>query len=196
MLSPKIGCVVGSDVAKSTHVVCALEAPSGARRLKSTAIPATAAGHAQLLDWLRGWGEPARLLIGLASTGSLWEPLDDALTQAGHAVVLLNAHQTASWATSLGVRAKTAGLDAHTLARGRLAGWPAGRLGAGEHRARRDRPGVAYAHPGAARPGREPECRAPAPARRAGAGRPRSGRPPARARRPGRPSGAAPVERF
>jgi transposase len=32
-------------------------------------------------------------------------------------------HQTASWAASLGLRAKTAGLDARTLARGLLAGW-------------------------------------------------------------------------
>src|SRR5260221_1410402 len=168
MLSTKIGCVVGLDVAKSTHVVCALEAPSGALRRMSTAIPATAAGHAQLLDWLSGWGEPASLLIGREATGSRWEPLYDALTQAGHAVVLLTPHQTASWATSLGLRAKTDGLDAHTLA-----GWPAGRLGAGEHCAQRDRPGVAHAHPGAARPARESECRTPAPARRAGAGLPR-----------------------
>src|SRR5258706_9811421 len=123
MLSPKIGCVVGIDVAKSTHVVCALEAPSGALRRQSTAIPATAAGHAQLLDWLSGWGEPASLLIGREATGSRWEPLYDALTQAGHAVVLLTPHQTASWATSLGLRAKTDGIDAHTLARGLLAGW-------------------------------------------------------------------------
>src|SRR5258707_12300499 len=97
MVSPKIGCVVGIDVAKSTHVVCALEAPSGALRLKSTAIPATAEGHAQLLDWLSGWGEPASLLIGLESTGSLWEPLDDALAQAGHPAGLPSRHQTAPW---------------------------------------------------------------------------------------------------
>jgi transposase len=125
MLSPAIRCVVGIDVAKSAHVVCALEAPSGAVRLKSAPIPATAAGHAQLLAWLQEWaeGEPARLLIGLESTGSLWEPLYDALTQAGYAALLLNPHQTASWAASLGLRAKTDGIDAHTLARGLLAGW-------------------------------------------------------------------------
>ncbi len=125
MLPPAIRCVVGIDVAKSVHVVCALEAPSGAVRLKSTPIPATAAGHAQLLAWLQEWaeGEPARLLIGLESTGNLWEPLYDALTQAGYATLLLNPHQTASWATSLGLRAKTDGIDAHTLARGLLAGW-------------------------------------------------------------------------
>src|SRR5258708_21472677 len=62
-------------------------------------------------------------LIGLEATGPLWEPLYDALSHAGYAVVLLNPHQTASWAASLGLRAKTDGLDAHTLARGLLAGW-------------------------------------------------------------------------
>ncbi|HEX9414276.1 MAG TPA: IS110 family transposase, partial [Ktedonobacterales bacterium] len=123
MLSSEIRCVVGIDVAKSAHVVCALEAPSGAVRLKSTPIPATAAGYAQLVEWLGTWGEPAALLIGLESTGSLWEPLYDALNQAGYAVLLLNPHQTASWAASLGLRAKTDGIDAHTLARGLLAGW-------------------------------------------------------------------------
>jgi transposase len=125
MLSSEIRCVVGIDVAKSAHVVCALEAPSGAVRLKSTPIPATAAGYAQLVEWLGTWaaGEPSRLLIGLESTGSLWEPLYDALTQAGYTAVLLNPHQTAAWASSLGLRAKTDGIDAHTLARGLLAGW-------------------------------------------------------------------------
>src|SRR5258708_35102440 len=62
-------------------------------------------------------------LIGLEATGPLWEPLYDSLTQHGYAVVLLNPRQTASWAASLGLRAKTDGLDAHTLARGLLAGW-------------------------------------------------------------------------
>ena len=125
MALPEIRCVVGIDVAKSAHVVCALEAPSGAVRLKSTPIPATGAGYAQLVEWLDTWaaGDPAQLLIGLESTGSLWEPLYDALMRAGYGVLLLNPHQTASWASSLGLRAKTDGIDAHTLARGLLAGW-------------------------------------------------------------------------
>jgi transposase len=94
-------------------------------RLKSTPIPATGAGYSQLVEWLDSWaaGDPARLLIGLESTGSRWEPLYDALTRAGYGVLLLNPHQTASWAASLGLRAKTDGIDAHTLARGLLAGW-------------------------------------------------------------------------
>jgi hypothetical protein len=45
-LFPEIRCVVGIDVAKTAHVVCALEAPSGTVRLKSTPIPAIAEGHA------------------------------------------------------------------------------------------------------------------------------------------------------
>src|SRR5262249_51756590 len=125
MLSPEIGCVVGIDVAKASHVVCALEVPSGAVRLPGTPIPATAEGYAQVVGWLRQWegGDPARLLIGLESTGSLWEPLDDALVQAGSPVLLLTPHQTAAWATRLGLQAKTAGIDAHTLAGGRRGGW-------------------------------------------------------------------------
>ena len=125
MLPSEIRCVVGIDVAKTAHVVCALDAPSGSVRLKSTPIPATADGYARLVGWLREWDgdEPGTLLIGMESTGSLWEPLYDALTQASYPVVLLNPHQTAAWATSLGLRAKTDGIDAHTLARGLLAGW-------------------------------------------------------------------------
>jgi transposase len=94
-VSAQIRCVVGIDVAKTAHVVCALDVPSGAVRRKSTSIPATAAGHARLLEWLGEWGagEPATLLIGLESTGSLWEPPDDALTPAGYSVVLLHPDQ-------------------------------------------------------------------------------------------------------
>ncbi len=127
MLPPEIRYVVGIDVAKSAHVVCALEAPSGIVRLKSTPIPATADGYGQLINWLQEWtagaDHPTALWIGLESTGSLWEPLYDALRHAGYVAVLLNPHQTASWAASLGLRAKTDGIDAHTLARGLLAGW-------------------------------------------------------------------------
>src|SRR5262245_66263635 len=83
MLPDAIRCVVGIDVAKASHIVCALEAPSGAVRLKSTSIAASPAGYAQLGQWLQEWGEPQTLLIGLESTGSLWEPLYDTLTPGG-----------------------------------------------------------------------------------------------------------------
>ena len=37
-------------------------------------------------------------------------------------MLVLNPRQTASWSASLGLRAKTDGIDAHTVARGLLAG--------------------------------------------------------------------------
>ncbi len=117
--------VVGIDVAKHTHVVCALEAPGGAIRHKPSVIEASAAGYTLFLSWLATWraGEtPEAVLIGLEATGVLWEPLYDTLTQAGYRVLVLNPRQTASWATSLGLRAKTDHADALTLARGLLAG--------------------------------------------------------------------------
>jgi transposase len=122
MLAPEIRCVVGIDVAKQAHVVCALEAPSGTVRHKPSRIEATAAGYTLLRSWLQTWGARETLLIGLEATGPLWEPLYDTLTQVGYTVVLLNPRQTAAWASSLGLRAKTDGLDAQTLARGLLAG--------------------------------------------------------------------------
>lgn len=118
--------MVGIDVAKDAHVVCALEAPGGAARKPATRIEASSQGYAQLCGWLKAWGEPAELLIGLETTGVLWEPLYEAVTQAGYTVLVLNPRQTSSWATGLGLRAKTDGIDARTLARGLLAGYARG----------------------------------------------------------------------
>lgn len=123
VLDTTIRCVVGIDVAKRSHVVCALDAPTGAMRQRPRAIEATADGYAQLCRWLADWGEPGSVLIGVEATGSLWEPLHDRLTGAGYRVLLLNPRQTSAWAASLGLRAKTDGLDAQTLARGLLAGY-------------------------------------------------------------------------
>jgi transposase len=122
MLPAETRCVVGIDVAKHAHVVCALDVPSGAVRHKPSRIEASAEGYALLCSWLQEWGTPETVLLGLEATGPLWEPLYEQLTQAGYVVLLLNPRQTASWATSLGLRAKTDELDAQTLARGLLAG--------------------------------------------------------------------------
>jgi transposase len=118
-----VRCVVGVDVAKHSHMVCALAAPSGAVRQRAFKIAATVEGYAQLRAALARWGEPHEVLVGVEATGCLWEPLYDALTQAGYRLLVLNPRQTASWAASLGLRAKTDGLDAQTLARGLLAGY-------------------------------------------------------------------------
>jgi transposase len=123
MVPSQIRYVVGIDVAKQFHVVCALEAPSGTLRQRATRIEATREGYDQLVQWLKRWGEPEALLIGLEATGVLWEPLYEVVTQAGYTILVLNPRQTASWAASLGLRAKTDGIDAHTLARGLLAGY-------------------------------------------------------------------------
>jgi transposase len=103
-------------------VVCAREVPGGTVRHKPGRLEASAQGHAQLRAWLQSWGTPPTILLGLEATGPLGEPLSDALTHAGYTVLLLNPRQTASWAASLGLRAKTDGLDAQTLARGLAAG--------------------------------------------------------------------------
>jgi transposase len=113
---------VGIDVAKRTHTVCALDAQTGKVWLRPRTIEATTAGYAEVCTLLRSWGEPPTILIGREATGCLWEPLYEALTRAGYTVLGLNPRQTASWATSLGLRAKTDDLDAQTLARGLLAG--------------------------------------------------------------------------
>jgi transposase len=123
VLTPEIRCVVGIDVAKQAHMVCALEAPTGTLRQRPIRVEASAAGYAQLCGWFRAWGPPEQVLIGLEATGNLWEPLYDALVQAGYTPWLLNPRQTVAWATSLGLRAKTDHLDARTLARGLLAGY-------------------------------------------------------------------------
>ena len=44
MLDPAIRCVVAIDVAKRSHVLCALDAPSGTVRQKPMKLAATAEG--------------------------------------------------------------------------------------------------------------------------------------------------------
>jgi transposase len=122
-LDPTIRVVVGIDVAKRRHVACVLEAVTGAVRQKGVDIEATADGYRAFQRLLGRWGTPAETLVGMEATGCLWEPLYDTLTHAGYPVVLLNPRQTAAWAASLGLRAKTDGIDAHTLARGLGAGY-------------------------------------------------------------------------
>jgi transposase len=95
MLSSQIRCVVGIDVAKTSHVVCALQAPIGTQLHRPSRIAASAEGYRQLVNWLHTWGEPAAILIGLEATGVLWEPLYEAVTAAGYQVLVLNPRQTA-----------------------------------------------------------------------------------------------------
>src|SRR5215469_14914549 len=118
----QIHCVVGIDVAKQTHTVCAVQTSNKQLLQKPWTISAGRPGYQDLIHQLGQWAAPDAMLIGVESTGILWEPLYDALTHAGYTVLVLNPRQTASWATSLGLRAKTDGLDAQTIAKGLLAG--------------------------------------------------------------------------
>ena len=126
MLPPEIQSVVGIDSAKRSHVVCALDARTGKVHLRPRAFDATAAGYAALRALLEEWGPPGAILLGLEATGCLWEPLYEDLTRAGYTVLVLHPRQTVAWAAGLGLRAKTDGIDAHTVARGLLAGYAQG----------------------------------------------------------------------
>jgi transposase len=126
MLDPQVRYVVGIDIAKLAHVYCVIEVASGTVQGRPQSIPATQSGYQELLAALRGCGVPRGVAIGLEATGCLWEPLYEALSQAGYAVLVLNPRQTAAWAAALGLRAKTDRIDAHTLALGLLAGYGRG----------------------------------------------------------------------
>ncbi len=71
MLEATVRRVVGIDVAKTSHVVCALAAPSGAVLQKGLKIDATAEGYRQLRGHLERWGPPAEVLVGVEATGCL-----------------------------------------------------------------------------------------------------------------------------
>ena len=56
-MDARICTVVGIDVAKRRHVLCALDAPTGAVRQRPKTIEATADGYQEVCRWLAGWGE-------------------------------------------------------------------------------------------------------------------------------------------
>ena len=73
----------GVDTHADTHVAAAL-GPTG-EQLGVQEFPATAAGYAQLLGWLRGFGTVA--LVGVEGTGSYGAALARHLAAAGVRVV-------------------------------------------------------------------------------------------------------------
>ena len=103
METPMNSYIVGIDIAKQSHKVCILHAPDGKIIHKPFSMDATLEGVTHLLEIIRQLPAAGSCVVGMESTGILWEPLYDALTQAGYPVVLLNPRQTASWAESLGL---------------------------------------------------------------------------------------------
>jgi transposase len=106
--------VGGVDCHARVHHAVALD-PTG-RRLGDRAFPATSAGYADLLGWLRGFGAVA--VVGVESTGSYGAALTRFLLQTGVRVVEVNqphAHLRRR-------RGKTDAVDAEAAARKVLSG--------------------------------------------------------------------------
>lgn len=146
MLSPQIRCVVGIDVAKQAHVVCALEAPSGVLRHRASRIEASAEGYALVQSWLASWGEPESILVGMEATGPLWEPLYDTRAQAGYTVLLRESAANRGLGGQFGIAGQNR-RDRRPHARP----WVVGRARAGQHPADRDGASHACPHTGTAR---------------------------------------------
>ncbi len=142
MGSGEARCFVGIDVAKQTHVVCALEAPSGAIRLKPSQIEASAEGYARLhrvaaeLGRARGnadWDGGDRHVVGATLRH----------TDAGR---LPSAAPQSAADRLLGRQPGLAGQDGwHRRPHARA--WPAGWSCPTQHPALRDHPGLARTHP-------------------------------------------------
>src|SRR3954469_3124539 len=104
----------GVDCHSRVHHAVALD--DAGRRLGDRAFPATDAGYADLLGWLRGFGTVT--VVGVESTGSYGAALTRFLLQAGVRVVEINqphAHLRRR-------RGKTDAVDAEAAARKVLSG--------------------------------------------------------------------------
>ena len=88
--------VIGTDVAKASRTACALEASWSKVRQRPRFSAATTEGYAERCRRLAQRGGPEAVLVGLEATGSIWEPLHDALTDASCQVLVLNPRQTSS----------------------------------------------------------------------------------------------------
>jgi hypothetical protein len=107
MLAPEIGGVVGIDVAKQAHVVCAVEAPSGALRHPSSRSEATAEGHAQLRGRLQTWadgGTPRRCALGWRQRDRCGSRSPTTSPARAPRYGCASPRQTSSWAASRGLR--------------------------------------------------------------------------------------------
>ena len=112
--SDGVTVVGGVDCHSRVHHAVALDETG--RRLGDRGFPATGAGYADLLGWLRGFGTVT--VVGVESTGSYGAALTRSLLQAGVRVVEVNqphAHLRRR-------RGKTDAVDAEAAARKALSG--------------------------------------------------------------------------
>lgn len=106
---------LGVDVAKAKLDCMLLDSDSGKLKSKS-AIPNTAAGFKQLLEWLKKQHAEGAHVI-MEPTGTYHEPAALALTDAGLKVSLVNPAQLRKFAQGVGVKTKTDKADSAVLAR-------------------------------------------------------------------------------
>jgi transposase len=104
----------GVDTHRDTHTAAALDGQG--RMLGHRLFPATAAGYAALLAWLRSFGQ--LMLVGVEGTGSYGAELTAHLHQAGVAVVEVDRPDRAARRRD----GKSDPLDAEAAARAALAG--------------------------------------------------------------------------
>jgi transposase len=109
----------GVDTHRDTHTAAALDGQG--RLLGHQQFPASAAGYAALLAWLRAFGQ--LVLVGVEGTGSYGAELAFALQQAGVAVVEVDRPDRAARRRD----GKSDPLDAEAAARAALAGRANGR---------------------------------------------------------------------
>jgi transposase len=104
--------IVGLDVAKAKIDVC-LRLSTG--KWRSKVVANSVAGFQELAAWLGQHGA-IRAHVCMEATGPYWEDLAEHLSDAGHAVSVVNPAQIKAYGAALGVRSKTDAADARLIA--------------------------------------------------------------------------------
>jgi transposase len=104
--------IVGLDIAKAKVDAC-LRLPTGKWRTKVVAN--SVAGFQELAAWLGRHGA-AHAHVCMEATGTYWEAIAQHLSDAGHALSVVNPAQIKAYGTALGVRSKTDAADAKLIA--------------------------------------------------------------------------------
>src|ERR1700736_6322989 len=107
MQTPSVVLNIGADVAKDEIVVACSEGSFPVRKVANQ--------RTVLLAFLKGL--PAGSRIGVESTGSYHELFAEAAHKLGFLVFLLNPKDTRHYAKAIGLRGKTARVDAELIAR-------------------------------------------------------------------------------
>jgi transposase len=116
-LSTRCRFAVGIDVGSEKCSLSILR-PDKSLVAKPLEFTNDANGYSFVLGKLQSLDvNPAQIGIGLEATGPYWENLYYQLAGQGHSLILLHPSQTHQFAQRRGLRAKTDGLDATTIAR-------------------------------------------------------------------------------